>query len=140
MSLTQELTTFANCDEVVTKIDLELYVAQHKDSNQEFADHQADQLYNERTDDLAKATSREAAIITQLAVPTLPAAERHRLELQLLDATHQKNRAAKLLAAPAASAPVRFMAALKAEELDARVARLNAAKAEVLAHRATLSA
>lgn len=32
------------------------------------------------------------------------------------------------------------MAALKAEELDARVARLNAAKAEVLAHRATLSA
>ncbi|MBG8553637.1 hypothetical protein [Hymenobacter guriensis] len=132
------LKTQADCDAATASLTLELRTYQHRDYNLNYADENAATQATTNAARLAKATADVARYTEDLARPGQTPAEKTRTQLALITATAQRDRYA--LTSEALTGASAYLSDVDADQIDAQVAVLTAAKAAVAAHRATLSA
>ena len=131
------LTTRAECDDALKGLTAELATYQHRDSNTTYADGLAQTRATTTAGRLAKATDDVAHYTIEAARAGLTPTELRRAQGALITATAQHGRLA--LATTAQTGSEAYLADVDADQIDAQIATLTAAKTGVTAHRATLA-
>ncbi|GAA4356790.1 hypothetical protein GCM10023185_20930 [Hymenobacter saemangeumensis] len=132
------LTDRSLCDTAIAEVDFELKTYTTRDAVGELADDRASRTQTSTAAQLASVNAKIAVADAVLAAPGID---------DELRETTTDERAALLVRRTAlskrnrqASGVTRFLAELDAEQIDGQVAILNAARAGIVTHRATLPA
>lgn len=133
-----KITTQAECDALTKVIDIKLDRYQHRDQSLDFGDRQHQRATESREERLNDAEAEIISANAILAAPNVTDKRRTEAENDLRSATFKRD---TLLARMQAEDDVdAVLEDLEIEQIDAQVAILTAARAQILAHRATLSA
>ena len=132
------LTTKAECDEALADLGTELEAYQHRTDNLDYAGRQADRAQGDATARLAGVQAEIDSYAAMLQVPGLSATLRKQTESKLRRATDRKDNLNERGGTRTGSAA--FLAAVDSAQLDAQVAVLNDATAQVAARKGQLPA
>jgi len=132
------LTTKAECDDALAGLNAELETYQHRTDNLDYADRQADRSQTDVTARLAGVQAEIDSYTAVLNVPGITIALKKQTENKLRRANDRKDNLSERGSTHTGSAA--FLAAVDSAQLDAQVAVLSEALAQVTAQKSKLPA
>jgi hypothetical protein len=133
-----KLKTRAQCLEAKEKLEAELDGYQNRDNNLAFQDRREDRADASASTRLTKATERVTYLTDQLAKTDLSEKDRLRFQRELITANYQKDLLG--LRSTSAGGVDEFLADVDSDQVDAQVALLTRAIADVQARHDALPA
>ena len=132
------LQTQAQCDEALDSLNREKRMYERRDYNQAYTDTEAADRATTTAAQLSKAEDDVTRYTTDVARTGLSASEMRTAQRALINATARRDRLR--LTSEAVTGAAAYLADVDADQVDAQLATLQTAIAEVTAHRATVPA